>query len=204
MAIQPPPVATWLLRHFGCSPNNEAIIGDLDERYREGRSAAWYWRQAAASIVTSFFEEVSGHKLLTVWAMYIGWGIFSISRYGLILIRELLLRLAGWSRYWHFGVTITVTTAESVVAAVLAGWFVAQLCRRSRKAMVLAFAGSLECLPFVWSLQERFYGLPVYAVTLFTLTIVFTLNATGVLLSGGIFKDPKNSGTSGQHSAALT
>jgi hypothetical protein len=57
MATQPR-LATWQLRHFGCSPNNEAILGDLDERYREGRSAAW-WRQAAESIVTSLFQEVS-------------------------------------------------------------------------------------------------------------------------------------------------
>jgi hypothetical protein len=25
-------LAKWLLNHFGCSPNNDAIIGDLDER----------------------------------------------------------------------------------------------------------------------------------------------------------------------------
>ena len=25
--MQPPTIARWLLNHFGCSPNNESIIG---------------------------------------------------------------------------------------------------------------------------------------------------------------------------------
>ena len=35
---QPPKLAHWLLDHFGCSPNNEAVIGDLDERYESSAS----------------------------------------------------------------------------------------------------------------------------------------------------------------------
>lgn len=35
---QPPKIARWLLNHFGCSPNNDAVIGDLDEKYRHGCS----------------------------------------------------------------------------------------------------------------------------------------------------------------------
>ena len=33
-----PVIATWLLRHFGCSPQTEHVIGDLVERYEQGRS----------------------------------------------------------------------------------------------------------------------------------------------------------------------
>ena len=81
-SAQPPKIPTWLLRHFGCSPHNAAVIGDLDERYRRGRSPIWYWRQAAAAIVVSFFQEVRSHKLLTVRAIVVGWGVFVVSRYG--------------------------------------------------------------------------------------------------------------------------
>ena len=35
---RPPRLATWVLRHFGLSPNNDAVLGDLVERYSEGRS----------------------------------------------------------------------------------------------------------------------------------------------------------------------
>lgn len=32
-AAHPPRIARWLLSHFGCSPNNAAIVGDLDEQF---------------------------------------------------------------------------------------------------------------------------------------------------------------------------
>jgi hypothetical protein len=43
--MQPPTMAIWLLRHFGCSPNNDAIIGDLNEKYQGRQSRLWYWGQ---------------------------------------------------------------------------------------------------------------------------------------------------------------
>src|SRR3954452_15065875 len=70
---EPPVLARWLLRHFGSSPNTEAAIGDLDERYRQGRSYLWYWKQAFQAVVASFFNEVWGHKLLAIRALVIGW-----------------------------------------------------------------------------------------------------------------------------------
>ena len=72
---QPPCVAKWLLRHFGSSPNNAALIGDLDERYRYSRNRFWYWRQVVWAIVASFFKEISGHKALAIRALIIGWTI---------------------------------------------------------------------------------------------------------------------------------
>jgi len=48
---QPPTVAKWLLRHLGSSTNNETILGDLDERYRQGRSVAWYWKQVLTAVI---------------------------------------------------------------------------------------------------------------------------------------------------------
>jgi phospholipid/cholesterol/gamma-HCH transport system permease protein len=49
----PPVVATWLLKHFGRNPNNEAVIGDLVEHYQQGRSRLWYWRQVFIAIMTA-------------------------------------------------------------------------------------------------------------------------------------------------------
>ena len=40
---QPPAFATWLLKR--AARGNEALVGDLLEEYRQGRSAVWYWRQ---------------------------------------------------------------------------------------------------------------------------------------------------------------
>ena len=44
----PPPLATWLLRHLG--KPNEALAGDLLEKYETKRSDAWYWRQVVFAI----------------------------------------------------------------------------------------------------------------------------------------------------------
>src|SRR5215510_5239810 len=64
-STQPPEIPRWLLERFGSSRNDSAVIGDLDERYRSGRSAVWYWKQAAVAVVASFFNEVWDHKWLT-------------------------------------------------------------------------------------------------------------------------------------------
>lgn len=75
-SIEPPNAARWLLSHFGCSPNNDAVIGDLDEQYRAGaRSGVWYWRQMFVAIVMSFWQEVTGHKLLAFRVLLLGWAI---------------------------------------------------------------------------------------------------------------------------------
>ena len=42
----PPRLATLLLNWL--APGNEALRGDLDEEFRNGRGSRWYWRQVAA------------------------------------------------------------------------------------------------------------------------------------------------------------
>jgi hypothetical protein len=47
----PPSLAFWLLKK-GASPyQRDALLGDLIEQYREGRSRAWCWKQVAAAIL---------------------------------------------------------------------------------------------------------------------------------------------------------
>jgi hypothetical protein len=72
-ASVPPKVATWLLQHFGCSLSNDAILGDLAEQFAQGRSRLWYWRQIVRAIPAGILEEVSGHKLLALRAVVLGW-----------------------------------------------------------------------------------------------------------------------------------
>jgi hypothetical protein len=53
----PPRMARWLLNHFGCGPNNDAVIGDLNERYRQGRSYVWYWKQVLTAIAAGLHHS---------------------------------------------------------------------------------------------------------------------------------------------------
>ena len=62
----PPRIARWLLSQFGCSPNNAAIVGDLDEQYRAGRPAGWYNKQAFLAFLNGWHDAVRGHAFMTV------------------------------------------------------------------------------------------------------------------------------------------
>lgn len=86
--IQPPMLATWLLTHFGCSPNNEAVLGDLMERYRLTPKMMWYWQQVVLAILASFLKEIWGHKLQAIRALFVGW-----------LIKTVWLSLV-WYEFW--------------------------------------------------------------------------------------------------------
>src|SRR5688572_4832927 len=63
---QAPGIATWLLRLFGCSPDNEAILGDLAEHFRSGRSRFWYWREVFVAVVVGLYEETTKNRFLTL------------------------------------------------------------------------------------------------------------------------------------------
>jgi hypothetical protein len=72
----PPAAATWLLEHLARGPRKEALIGDLQEEFYRGRTAAWYWRQAllAASMeiirMTSAVWTAAAAALLWGTAMF--------------------------------------------------------------------------------------------------------------------------------------
>jgi len=202
LKTEPPAIATWMLQHFGSSPNNAELMGDLDERYRQGRSRTWYWRQASAAIVVSFLKEVWAHKLLTVRAIFVGWSVFVVSRYGFNLTRELLFALASWSRFWRGDwITIAVQTTEVVLAGVAAGWLVARLHRQSQKAMVLAYAVYFAGVQIVWLTTDLLRGAPlqflIYAISFTPMMDV------GILVGGGLFSTRTNRDASEHTSAAI-
>ncbi len=75
-SVQPPGFAQWLLKNFGCSPNNEAVIGDLNEQLSTGHSRMWYWRQVLIAIIVSVSKDIWRHKLLALRGLIIGWVLF--------------------------------------------------------------------------------------------------------------------------------
>src|SRR5207249_2264224 len=73
---QPPVIATWMLKHFGSGPSNDAVLGDLAEQYLQKDSAMWYWRQAMKAIAVSLFHEIRSHKPTAATALLTSWGIW--------------------------------------------------------------------------------------------------------------------------------
>jgi hypothetical protein len=49
-SAKPPRLAAWILQEFGPQLNQEALAGDLNEAFQQGRSKGWYWRQVVAAI----------------------------------------------------------------------------------------------------------------------------------------------------------
>jgi hypothetical protein len=48
---QPPALASWLLRRLCSTKDKEALTGDLYERFGEGQSEGWFWRQVVIAIL---------------------------------------------------------------------------------------------------------------------------------------------------------
>jgi hypothetical protein len=53
-------LAALLLDRLG--PGNDALLGDLAEERRAGRSALWYWRQVLTAIVIRSSDSIHAHR----------------------------------------------------------------------------------------------------------------------------------------------
>jgi hypothetical protein len=186
-SLEPPKAARWLLKHFGCSPNNAAVIGDLDERYRNGRSHAWYWKQVMKTLAIAFSQEVRAHKLLALRAIVTGW-ILSLA--GMFSFRALVITINSimrWDSVWNgyrfsrlvhqFEITYptaSLTLLELVPFAVAflgwasIGWALKRLLHPHEKAMVLAF------IVTVFAAMAVFMSIALHSFPPFVVLLILT------------------------------
>ena len=189
--MKPPKVARWILNHFGSSPNNAAVIGDLDERYDSGRSASWYWKQVVLAVAVSFFKETWNHKLRATIAVLTGWVVLLVARSSLnyfVPLTSFWLLPTTW--IYPDGWMILLTWATFAAT----GWIVAKTQRPHRSPMVLIYVLSFIVwwAPRVWLLAlmkwrgELWPG--AYPVSLALLS--FILHSVSILVGGGLFTTP--------------
>jgi hypothetical protein len=215
MQLHPPKLARWLLNQLGCSPNNEAVIGDLDERYRQGHSHIWYWRQALAAIVSGFVALVRNNRRLAIRALVIGWGLIFLSTRALPLEFRILrghpagtgLLPASWTKVeWLYvrgwivpqGDAYTFA-AISWVFAFAVGWLVGRLNRPNQRQAIVIFLASwlalfLIAIPVVllqvlrdWSTPGWRYDNPYF----FAFGVASAILAMLSALAGGLVSGPK-------------
>ena len=124
----PPVLATWLLERF-CA--DVALAGDLIEQYREGKSLAWYWKQAIAAVSVYSVSQILEHKWLAVRAVATGYVIWYVLNnmflHGVLkpVMETNGLRVA----YIFIGYAFWITN----------GWLIARLHRPYSAAMVMAY-----------------------------------------------------------------
>jgi hypothetical protein len=56
----PPRTAIWLLRH-ACPDDNESLTGDLIERFSEGQTRGWFWRQVLVAFAVGALGKIREH-----------------------------------------------------------------------------------------------------------------------------------------------
>jgi hypothetical protein len=106
---QPPILATWLLRHLRLGNMDEALLGDLFEDFRRGRSAAWYWRQVLAAILVGFVRELRYRWVSTGFAIFWSYGfslLFTRQLWPPPQLRHLLDPLYGWAIKFDFPISM--------------------------------------------------------------------------------------------------
>jgi hypothetical protein len=202
-----------MLKHFGCGPNNEAMLGDLAEQYQQRGSVLWYWRQAMKAIPLSLLEELRGHKRIAASALLTGWGMWAVYVFWILpLLTPFFLGGAfgvaiaprdpigtAWSILWApvliqaGGVrsfSIVFAVALPFVVWTTCGWLVARLHRGRETAVVLLCAGSILLLnllfagPFILRLGPRvFYGF------LASLAANVAASLVGIVIGGGLLRD---------------
>ncbi len=65
----PPPIASWMLEHCIPGQRDEALAGDLEEAFQEGRTNGWYWRQSLAALAVGWMKYLGDRTALIVFAL---------------------------------------------------------------------------------------------------------------------------------------
>src|SRR6185503_14730068 len=134
---QPPLLAAWLLKHMGCSPNNEAVIGDLYERYHRGKTNAWYCRQVLLAIISSAFNDISSHKLVMIRALIVVWPIYWYLGYLMFTV------LSSIEKVWPSLIGVLDIVMGSLLMfgiGVVSGWILRRFSKSHPRSTSLLFS----------------------------------------------------------------
>jgi hypothetical protein len=93
----PPVIATWILEHLTPGDSNEALVGDLLEEFKQGRSALWYWCQVLAAIAVGFSRELRSRWTAVAFAAF--WTIPLTAFWALVVLK--MQQSTFITREWH-------------------------------------------------------------------------------------------------------
>ena len=150
---KPPRLATELLNAYAA---NEPLAGDLEEEYRAGRSAFWYWRQVLAAVAASVLRRTSIHDVFAPQNMpmqVIMLGLVSLCAVFTVKVTVFMMVHDGARIVNDPGFLWEVfRLALSFMVAVAAGAGIARLHDRHRGVAVAAFSVSMA----LWALLNLY------------------------------------------------
>lgn len=82
---RPPRLAIWVLEWLGYSAQNPALVGDLVEEFARGRSAGWFWRQAAWAVAVGMRRNARDSRWYLAAALS-GYSAASVAAVGMAAV----------------------------------------------------------------------------------------------------------------------
>jgi len=116
----PPRLAAALVKL--AAGRNDALVGDLEEQFRRGRSRGWYWSQAARMATGRCADDQRLRLVMTIAALlvtgtFVGW--WGTSRFAVPVL--LGFTFTSW-KLWRLHRTSLVLLYAVSVALVLPHW----------------------------------------------------------------------------------
>lgn len=124
--LHPPRLATLLMERIAACP--PALLGDLDEEFRAGRSRAWYWRETLHVIGRSLLGAVRSHPFTFLRAVVVLIVFQNVAAQALATVQFDVLgqMVPGWF-YSRYQVYTLAWILVSFPIGVMASWEVARL-----------------------------------------------------------------------------
>lgn len=96
MTRKAPALASLLLERLG--PEDEVLLGDLQEEYAAGRSAFWYWRQVCTAVAMATWSDLRVHPLIAARAVIVG--LLALIVFNGVAIALFSSEMAGRAHDW--------------------------------------------------------------------------------------------------------
>lgn len=164
--IEPPSLATWMLQHCIPGRRNEALVGDLLEEFRAGRSICWYWRQVLDAVVRGCTREILGHSAMAfyaaLWSMLAPAWVLVVANFEqhFNLVQRFLRLDWPWSSVCDLGLLLSANLVFIWAGILL--YLIPRLWSRTNLKIRLLSRGILSSLPVLVVLWVALIALPKY------------------------------------------
>jgi hypothetical protein len=157
--VAAPRLAVWLVGHLPYG-RSEAVLGDLLERFAQGETVWWFWRQALCALAVSLKTAIKVHgpsfaAALIAW-IAVCFAVGVLSGHALnALIRSLALaptQTPWYERPLPFAL-MNPERFVNCVAYIAAGWAAVRIHRTHPRAIVTVFATLLLARRMPWMIE---------------------------------------------------